>query len=359
MIHKKANDVERLSKLFWGGVILLVLVIAAVRYTDYAESDRIEQGKIDFATSIKPDVLKKAKEAFSQGKYAEVRQLLGGYTQFGDADFLQLSKNADKAEVFAYQLEQSDFYKKNPPVKVDQWSLKTGGINYSYSFTDTASSYEQVGVEFNHDKTGKAHVSVMWHGSNISSPATLTIEREQFIIGLVNAIFPQIEIPKLIAYIRANQNKSSAKGWDALPRAEINGVRVYVGVDSPNLMVGFGGGTSEELLKVIEPAPQQSTEQSGNSSTFHSNDIPGGPSVNSKTGDLSEEQLDGCFLSGESAATAYISDMAKYANSGLMPSTVMEKGCERKGNETADPKACIQTCEMGFRKVAKDVLNGR
>ena len=105
--------------------------------------------------------------------------------------------------------------------------------------------------------------------------------------------------------------------------------------------------------------PQQSTEQSGNSSTFHSNDIPGGPSVNSKTGDLSEEQLDSCFLSGESAATAYISDMAKYANSGLMPSTVMEKGCERKGNETANPKACIDSCEMGFRKVAKDVLNGR
>lgn len=74
---------------------------------------------------------------------------------------------------------------------------------------------------------------------------------------------------------------------------------------------------------------------------------------------ISEGELDSCFISGESAATAYISDMAKYASSGLMPSTVMEKGCERKGNETANPKACIDSCEMGFRKIAKDVLNGR
>jgi hypothetical protein len=77
------------------------------------------------------------------------------------------------------------------------------------------------------------------------------------------------------------------------------------------------------------------------------------------TSALSEDELTSCFISGESAATVYISDMAKYANSGLMPSTVMEKGCERKGNETANPKACIDSCEMGFRKVAKDVLNGR
>lgn len=74
---------------------------------------------------------------------------------------------------------------------------------------------------------------------------------------------------------------------------------------------------------------------------------------------LSEDQLLSCFISGESAATTYISDMAKYASGGLMPSTVMEKGCERKGNETANPKACIDSCEMGFRKIAKDVLNGR
>lgn len=74
---------------------------------------------------------------------------------------------------------------------------------------------------------------------------------------------------------------------------------------------------------------------------------------------LSESELDSCFIAGESAATVYISDMAKYASGGLMPSTVMEKGCERKGNETSDPKTCIEKCELGFRKVAKDVLNGR
>lgn len=74
---------------------------------------------------------------------------------------------------------------------------------------------------------------------------------------------------------------------------------------------------------------------------------------------LSESELDSCFIAGESAATVYISDMAKYASGGLMPSTVMEEACIKKGATTDNPRSCLEQCELGFRKVAKDILNGR
>ena len=74
---------------------------------------------------------------------------------------------------------------------------------------------------------------------------------------------------------------------------------------------------------------------------------------------LSESELDSCFIAGESAATVYISDMAKYASGGLMPSTVMEEACIKKGATTDNRRSCLEQCELGFRKVAKDVLNGR
>lgn len=71
---------------------------------------------------------------------------------------------------------------------------------------------------------------------------------------------------------------------------------------------------------------------------------------------LSESELDSCFIAGESAATVYVSDIVKYSSGGLMPSTVMEKACDRKGAETINTKLCIQQCELGFRKVARDAL---
>lgn len=77
----------------------------------------------------------------------------------------------------------------------------------------------------------------------------------------------------------------------------------------------------------------------------------------SVTKELSEDELTSCFIAGESSATVYLSDVVKYSSGGLMPSTVMAKACERKGGATINPQSCIEQCELGFRKVARDALN--
>lgn len=80
------------------------------------------------------------------------------------------------------------------------------------------------------------------------------------------------------------------------------------------------------------------------------------PSKEMQNATLSEDELTSCFIAGESAATVYLSDVVKYSSSGLMPSTVMAKACESKGTTTLNPKSCVEQCELGFRKVARDAL---
>jgi hypothetical protein len=220
-------------------------------YTKYSENQKLVAQKAAEEAQVK-SVLVQAQDAFTKANYDEVRKLIQPYLNHGDEAIAQLAKNSDKAEVLAYQLEQSDFYKTNPPVEVNQWELKTGGMDYSYLF-HAATNDGKGSVEFAHDKSGTRFVAVNWYDSNATDASQ--IEREQFISGLVKAIFPQIEIPNLIAYIRANENRNEPKGWDFLPRVEINGVRVYVGSAANTLIVGFGGGTTAELSKIVEYAP--------------------------------------------------------------------------------------------------------
>lgn len=80
------------------------------------------------------------------------------------------------------------------------------------------------------------------------------------------------------------------------------------------------------------------------------------PSKEMQNAALSEDELTSCFIAGESAATVYLSDMVKYSSGGLMPSTVMAKACESKGASTSNPQSCVEQCELGFRKVARDAL---
>lgn len=135
--------------------------------------------------------------------------------------------------------ERSPFFQKHKLVRKDEWALKSGGKNFSYSFADPENPYSGIGIELSSNPADATRLSVSWHGNSTNEPATFTGSKENFLRDLLKSTYSDVQPEPLISYIRARQGKRYPGGGDAIPRKRIEGVSVYCGTVGETLIVGI------------------------------------------------------------------------------------------------------------------------
>ena len=135
--------------------------------------------------------------------------------------------------------ERSPFFQKHKLVSKDEWALKSGGKNYSYSFADPENLYSGIGVALSSNPASVTEISVSWHGKSTYEPATLARLKENFLRDLLRSTFSDIKADALISYVRAQKGKNYPGGGNAIPRKRLNGVNIYCGTVGETLIVGI------------------------------------------------------------------------------------------------------------------------
>lgn len=138
----------------------------------------------------------------------------------------------------ARAFEATEFYRKSAPKK-DNWTFKTGGMNYDYEFSDPENSYSSTGVTITESTSGPSSVSVAWYGTSTLSPARLTETKETFLRNVLRNAAPGVKPDDIVAYIRKVGTKRFSGGSRAMPRTLIAGMRVYSGTVGESLMIGL------------------------------------------------------------------------------------------------------------------------
>jgi hypothetical protein len=134
--------------------------------------------------------------------------------------------------------ERSPFFQKHRLVRKDEWALKSGGKNYSYSFADPENSYSGIGIELSSNPADVKKISVSWHGKSTNEPARFTKAKENFIRDLLSSSFSDAKPEAVISYVRAQQGKRFPGGGNEMPRKTIGGIGVYSGTVGETLIVG-------------------------------------------------------------------------------------------------------------------------
>jgi hypothetical protein len=145
----------------------------------------------------------------------------------------------DDGKLSIVSFERSPFFQKHQSTDKDQWKLKTGGTNYSYSFPDPENDFSGMGVELNSDPDDVREIGVMWHGQSTLQPPTLTAPKENFLRDLLAASLPKVNSDNVIAYIRSQKGKNYPGGGSVMPRKKISGIKVHTGICGSSLVVGF------------------------------------------------------------------------------------------------------------------------
>lgn len=126
-------------------------------------------------------------------------------------------------------LEQSSFFVKYPPVRKSQWALKSGGTNFSYSFPDADNPGESFSFELSPDAVNITHAGPSWYGTSISAPARLTPLREEFLRDSLRAVFPEINVERVVEIAREQQERNYDGGSQDMPRKRVAGFDVIAG----------------------------------------------------------------------------------------------------------------------------------
>lgn len=156
-----------------------------------------------------------------------------------DADLPPAPSNATKNLLAsAKAFEATSFYKKNFPTK-DSWSLKTGGMNNSYSFDDSENLGAHISVSITETKSGPSDVSVIWYGKSTKTPARITKTKEAFLSDLLSVTAPSVNPKQVVAYIKKVGSKSYPGGSTAMPRTTIAGLNMHAGTAGESLIVGI------------------------------------------------------------------------------------------------------------------------
>jgi len=156
-----------------------------------------------------------------------------------DAD-LPLAPNSATKNLLtsAKAFETSGFFKKNTPKK-DSWTLKTGGMNNSYSFDDTENLSTSINVSMTETKQGTSNVTVIWYGKSTRAPARMTKTKEAFLTDLLRNAAPGISPQQVIADIKKVGSKDYPDGSTVMPRTSIAGIKMYAGSIGESLIIGI------------------------------------------------------------------------------------------------------------------------
>ena len=126
-------------------------------------------------------------------------------------------------------LEQSAFFVKYPPVRKSQWALQSGGTNFSYSFPDPDNPGQSFSIELSPNASNITQAGVSWNGASTSAPARLTPLREEFLRDWLRAVFPEINVERVVEIAREQQEMNYDGGSRDMPRKRVPGFDVIAG----------------------------------------------------------------------------------------------------------------------------------
>lgn len=123
----------------------------------------------------------------------------------------------EKSAVFrAYHLQQKD-----------SWTLKAGGMNFSYIFDDPGLPGESMTLELQGSATDIRSFDVSWPGD---LPVNRLDPWEARVIQQMLAVFaPGQNSAPIIAYVRAAAGRQYPGGGDSMPRKRFGALKVAAG----------------------------------------------------------------------------------------------------------------------------------
>ena len=135
--------------------------------------------------------------------------------------------------------EASEFFKKQILLNKDNWNLRAGGRNNSYSFKDTENPNSSFGVEFTSLDKKVLNISVHWNGASIHDPAQITPNKIKILTDLAKFWGVGDYATKIIEYVKSQQSKNYSGGSQEAPRDKIGDIIIYCGTTGETLWIGW------------------------------------------------------------------------------------------------------------------------
>jgi hypothetical protein len=134
------------------------------------------------------------------------------------------------------EFEASAFAKQHRPTEKSSWPLKAGGTVTNYSYADPESDSScSVEIVLVGDRIQR--FSPYWYGESTLQPARFTARRERFLRDLFKSMSSQVDVDKIIVYVKANQAVRYPQGVASAPEQLVGGLHLKVGVTGSSLHV--------------------------------------------------------------------------------------------------------------------------
>lgn len=137
------------------------------------------------------------------------------------------------------KFEGSAFLKKHMVSTKQNWSLKSGGTNYSYTFVDPEDGNQKIGVELSSNALFLTRIGISFPGSSLRETGRLTPKRERFLRELLDSTYSDIGAEALVQLVKTEQTKQYVGGSDQMPRVRLGNSEVFVGTTGADLIVGL------------------------------------------------------------------------------------------------------------------------
>ena len=202
------------------------------RLENAEKSKAIDTGK-DKSVSSSDKIL--AKEQYSENVTLNEHSDKKGKGVDGNST----DKTSCEDKITVARFENSLFNKKFLLKSKDSWTLKVGGNDFYYSYTDHENQYSSVAVELIGEKNNIQGVAISWNGESTLSPAKLTRPKEVMLGKLLEVIAPDLPIQDVVKYIRSQQDIRYPGGGNSMPRTKIGKYKVHAGHVGETLIFGL------------------------------------------------------------------------------------------------------------------------
>ncbi len=201
-----------------------------------------EAAEREFAAN-KAEIVANARRTLESGDAAGALASIAKFAALKDPDLARV-RDAAKLEVAmtspltVKDFEGSEFFAKHRVGNAKNWSLKTGGSDFSYSAPDPdgPAFLSSTGIELYSDPAAVTHVSIEFHGNSINAPATFTAAKEAFVRDFVAATFPEMKADQIVQIVNEQQSIDYDSG-SVMPRVPLGKGHVAAGRSGEGLYI--------------------------------------------------------------------------------------------------------------------------
>ena len=136
--------------------------------------------------------------------------------------------------------ESGTFIRKYPQADPKStYSLRTGGTNNSYSFTDSENTNSWFGLDLTTKDNVVVEISIHWNGQSTSRPAKLTPQKIEHINELAAFWGIPNQAKAIVEYAKSQQGKRYSGGSNQAPRKTIGPISIHCGTTGETLWLGW------------------------------------------------------------------------------------------------------------------------